>query len=80
MRRNVAFNLYIWTVSLAGILVCGSALRDFAFSFDDVFFLFFFLSLTLIAELLPVPLPNRAAISVSFAIVYGVILLSSPLV
>jgi len=80
VKRNVVLNFYIWTVSLAGILVCGSALRDFAFSFDDVFFLLFFLSLTLIAELLPVPLPNRAAISVSFAIVYGVILLSSPLV
>jgi len=80
VRKEAFLNLYIVAVALAGILICGWALWNFDLSFVNFFFLFFFLALTLIAELLPVPLPNRAAISVSFAIVYGVILLSSPFV
>jgi len=80
VKKEAFLNLYIVAVALAGILICGWALWNFNLSFANFFFLFFFLALTLIAELLPVPLPNRAAISVSFAIVYGVILLSSPLI
>ncbi|BER91555.1 HD-GYP domain-containing protein [Atrimonas thermophila] len=80
VKKEAILNLYIVAVALAGILICGWALWNFNLSFANFFFLFFFLALTLIAELLPVPLPNRAAISVSFAIVYGVILLSSPLI
>lgn len=80
VKKEAILNLYIVAVALAGILICGWALWNFNLSFANFFFLFFFLALTLIAELLPVPLPNRAAISVSFAIVYGVILLSSPFV
>jgi putative nucleotidyltransferase with HDIG domain len=80
VKKEAILNLYIVAVALAGILICGWALWNFNLSFANFFFLFFFLALTLIAELLPVPLPNRAAISVSFAIVYGVILLSSSLI
>ncbi|MDK2896302.1 MAG: hypothetical protein PWP04_422 [Candidatus Atribacteria bacterium] len=71
--------LYLGLVIGFGVLVYGWSISTLIPSFSAFpLFLLVFSCLTFLAELLPVSLAHRASISVSFAIVYAVILIDSP--
>lgn len=78
MERRVVL-VYIAVISILGILVVVYSFTSLLSSHEYLPVFATFLVLALAAELLPVHLQSQTAISVSFAPIYAVILLSSPL-
>lgn len=78
MERRVVL-VYIAVISILGILVVVYSFASLLSSHEYLPVFATFLVLALAAELLPVHLQSQTAISVSFAPIYAVILLSSPL-
>lgn len=77
-KRDIVLFVYLGCVIGAGIGILAFALSAIPFSTRTLSVFLVFTTLALVAELLPVYLQEQAAISVSFAPLYAVILLSSP--
>ncbi len=77
-KRDVLLFVYLGCVVGVGIGILAFALFAIPFSTRTFSVFLVFTTLALVAELLPVYLQEQAAISVSFAPLYAVILLSSP--
>ncbi len=74
-----SFHVYLASVIAVGVAIFIYSLWRVHFP-SQGFILLTFSVLTFIAELVPVYLPDKAAVSVSFALVYASILLTSPFV
>lgn len=77
-RRRVFLFIYLGCVVGLGIALLGFSVSTLPYSPSVLSIFLVFTTLALVAELLPVYLQSQAAISVSFAPLYAVILLSSP--
>jgi len=79
MKKSLFVPFYVGLVISLGVIGSGLSLFSLWHSLDQFSVFITFFPLALAAELLPVYLQSQTAISVSFAPVYAVILLSSPL-
>lgn len=77
-KREVLLFVYLGCVFGLGVLVLSFSALSLSYSPSILSIFFVFIALVLVAELLPVYLQPQTAISVSFAPLYAVILLSSP--